>query len=715
MNKKTKQTFKLTVLAAAVLAAYGPAFAEGPESSVSVGVGNWSNDRPQRGTFDGMRDSGGYLLLDADVLKRDDATGTWWGLSTRNLGLDNREIKAEWQRQGDIGASLEYSRIPRDNPWTFNTGVTGIGTDTLRVPTTGIASGSGANVELGTVRDRTTVKFFKSLGEGLKFNVSFRNDDKDGTRQWGRGGAPEFAVEPISSTIRQLEATLSYARDRLQLSGGYYGTSYKNDYSLITTSLASLASPYYLSQPMDNKGHEVFVNGGYNFTPTTRGTFKVSYSKVTQDEHLPTADITGLASALSPKNLSGRLDTTLVEAGLTARPMPDLSIAANLRHRNFADKTPIFGVVFSTSSPFPATVYNTPFSYKNNVGKLEATYRLSQGYSLLGGIEINNQDRWVPTLGTLYVPFRAKQDETTYRIQLRKSMSETVNGSIAYAHSKRDGGSYRLPGDTYEDRVNPLNIANRKRDKWRAMLDWSPMDKLSLQFVIEDSRDKYSGLEFGLQNGKGKLYSVDANYRVSEDWQIHAWYSRDETKSREITEREAAAASTSTTSATALSDFAEADKFNELSEKGDSIGVGVRGMAFGKLKIGADLEQFRSVNKYQQSLTLQSAGNAYPFLLNATSTTVTPGLPDITNKMLRLKLFAQYPIQKNADLRFNLIYERWRTDDWSWTMFPATGAAPFSYNGGGSTGTATTDGTTVTQNPKQSSTFAGIRYIYRFE
>jgi len=34
MNKKTKQTFKLTVLAAAVLAAYGPAFAEGPESRV---------------------------------------------------------------------------------------------------------------------------------------------------------------------------------------------------------------------------------------------------------------------------------------------------------------------------------------------------------------------------------------------------------------------------------------------------------------------------------------------------------------------------------------------------------------------------------------------------------------------------------------------------------------------------------------------------------
>src|SRR3989304_9564380 len=110
MNKKTKQTFKATALAAALLSVYGPALAEGPESSVSVGVGNWSNNRHQGGIFDGMRDDGGYLLLDADILKRDDATGTWLGLKLRNLGLDNREIRGEWQRQGDIGASIEYSR-----------------------------------------------------------------------------------------------------------------------------------------------------------------------------------------------------------------------------------------------------------------------------------------------------------------------------------------------------------------------------------------------------------------------------------------------------------------------------------------------------------------------------------------------------------------------------------------------------------------------------
>ncbi len=104
----------------------------------------------------------------------------------------------------------------------------------------------------------------------------------------------------------------------------------------------------------------------------------------------------------------------------------------------------------------------------------------------------------------------------------------------------------------------------------------------------------------------------------------------------------------------------------------------------------------RSVNKYNQTFT---------------PGTLTAGLvptPDITNKLLRLKLFGVYPIQKNADLRFDAIYERWETDDWSWMMFPTSGATPWAYG-------TTTDGTTVTAKPQQNSTFVGIRYIYRFQ
>jgi MtrB/PioB family decaheme-associated outer membrane protein len=690
---KMHSAFRLTALAAALLTVYGPAHAaEGfvlEPNSVSIGVGGWSNDRPQQGRYDGMRDSGSNLLLDADLSKRDDATGTWLGLKARNLGLDNRELELEWLRQGDIGASLEYSRIPYDNPYIYNTGVQGIGTSTLRVPTPSIVPGTGANAELGTVRDRLTAKFYKNLGIGLNFNASFRHEDKEGTRAWSRGGASEFAVEPIGSTTQQLEAILSYAKDRLQLSGGYYGTLYDNSNKTVVTSLTSLAAAttYNLSLPLSSTSHEVFLNGGYDFTPTTRGTFKGSYSTVLQDEAIPSSNDTTLVwpagqapSPLAPKSLNGRLDTSLLEAGLTAKPMPKLSVLANLRYRDFKDKTPVQGLVFAGVTP---TVFNTPFSYTNKTGKLEATYRLPESYSAVGGIEYKGQDRSVPNVGMTWVPFRQTLNEMNYRAELRKSMSETLNGSLAYVYGNRDGSAYKVPGDAanpLQDLINPLNIANRKREKFRALVDWAPIDKLGFQFTVEEGKDKYGGPgQYGLQDGSASLYSVDANYALNTDWQVRAWYTRDQTKAHEITQQ----------TATNL-------KHNDLSETGDSFGLGTSGKVSGKMKMGADLEQFKSVNQYLQTLA------------GGTLAAGTVPTPNITNKLFRLKMFAQYAVSKTSDLRFNLIYEKWTTDDWSW-MFP--GGNAFVYGTGG----APNDGTSVISDPRQDSVFLGVRYIYRFQ
>jgi MtrB/PioB family decaheme-associated outer membrane protein len=689
MAKRTRQIFTMTALAAALLAASGSALAdgEGTSGSVSIGLGNWSNDRLQRGVYDGMRESGSYLLLDADILKRDDTTGTWLGLKARNFGLDNREIRGDWLRQGNIGASLEYSRISRDFPFIINTGLQGYTTTTQTV--VNVAPGAGGPMELGTVRDRVTGTFFKNLGVGLNFNASFRNEEKNGTRPYGRGGAPEFAVEPIDSTTRLMEATLSYANERSQVSGGYYGTSYSTNNNLIKS---IGAATYYLSQPLDNMSHELFVNGGYNFSPTTRGTFKLSWSRATQDEPLPTAFVSpppaGGVSPLAPTQLGGKLETTMAEFGLTARPTPKLSVLANLRYRDFADKTPINQYVFGGTPMF-----NTPFSYKTIVGKLEGTYRLEDGYSLLGGVEYNTQDRSVPTsAGIIRVPFMRQLDTTSFRAQVRKSMSETINGNLAYVREERKGKDYFASGTAEENLIHPMHIADRTRDKVRAMLDWAPADKLNVQFSLEDSQDKYgggpNGNPLGLQKGTGSAYSVDGSYQIKENWQANAWVSWDETKAEEITYCGSGFSCDVGVGGTDR-------KYNTLKENGTSFGMGMKGKVSDRVKLGGDVEQFRSISKYTQTLV----GASLPAGLVPT--------PDITNTLLRLKLYLDYAVQKNAELRFDVIYEKWSTDDWTWSMLPASGRTPFAYG-------AATDGTTVLANPKQNSTFVGARYKIKF-
>lgn len=713
MNKMF-QTFKLTALSAALLAVYGPAQADDaataelvqltkPDSTISVGIGSWSADRPQQGIYDGMRDSGAYGLLDADIVKRDDATGTWMKLNASNLGLDTREIRAEYLRQGNIGAFIEYSRTPRDNPNTYNTGLQGIGTTFQTISGAGASALPMREVALGTVRDLTHLGFYKNLMPGLDFKVSFKNEEKEGTRHWGMGSQALFMVEPINSTTRQLEMILDYTGKQLQLQGGYYGSAYDNAHSLAMglvngaaqPGTTSSPNPVPLSLPLDNLAHQVFLNGGYAFTPTTRGTFKVAYTHTTQDETLPTYDLAAPNNRFvgTPSSLNGEINTTMAQLGITSRPMPKLSLLANLRYQDVDDQTPLSGFAGNNTTGV-ISVHNTPHSFTTTSGKAEATYRLPADFSVTGGVDVSKQDRTYPQFqAERYVPFRANLDETTYRLQLRRSLSDTLNGSLAYLHSDRDGSGFTTTNEAESDEINPIHIADRKRDKWRLALDWSPLEKLSLQFAVEDAKDDYGHSDarpFGLRDGSGKLYSVDANYAVNDDWQISAWFSRDDTRATQIGQR------------APRDGAAAAEKDAQLQDVGDSVGLGLRGKATSKLDIGADLQWTRNHSKYNESLTLVGAGAALP--VSGGQTTVAP-LPDIENNLSRLKLFGVYALQKNADLRVELIHERWKTDDWSWMFANGT---PFTYG-------TTTDGTTVTANQKQISNFVSVRYIYKFQ
>ena len=706
--RTTTMSFKLTALSAALLAVYGSAMAKDdldaqltkPDSSISVGLGAMSGERAQLGIFDGLEDDGAYLLLDADIRLRDDATGLWKTLEATNMGLESREIKGRIEQQGNWGIGLGYNQTPRNAPYLVNTAIQGVGTTTPVTPKPGSVPGSGSDLQLGTQRDTVSLNFFKYLTPKMNIKVSFKNEEKDGTRHWGRGGQPEFAAEPIDSQTRQLEATLNYVGKDLQLQGGYSGSWFSNANSLVDSMYqgdnpAVLANHIYLSLPLDNEAHQVFVNGGYNFSPTTRASFKASHTLATQDEHLPTADIAGLALATAPGSLDGEIKTTLLQADLTARPMPQLNVLANLRYHNVDDNTPDHLVISSGGTD----VHSTPLSYKTLSCKLEGVYRFAGGFNLTAGIDHSNQDRTVP-VGTLdagghdterYVPFRAELDETTYRIQLRRALSETLNGSVALLYSER-GGPHFDEAHHAMGNINPINIADRDREKYRVSLDWTPTDNFGLQFIIEDAHDDYGDntFEYGLRSGTALLISVDADYAINDRWRINGWFSHDDTTANQRNGRW-----------DRITEDHEADRVADLQDIGNSLGLGITGQVNPKFKVGGNVQWMRSRATYLDAITTDptNPGNdpAYP-------TGITP-LPEIKNSITRVSLYGQYAIKKNADLRVDLVHERWSTDDWTWQF---SDGSSFVYG-------TPNDGTMIITDPKQTATTVGVRYIYKFQ
>lgn len=682
MNMHARSAFSFVAAAAALLAVFGSAWAAEddeiaqltkPQSTMNFGAGYLFDDGPRFGQYNGIRDTGGYGLLDADIVKRDDATGTWFKFTGRNLGLENRQFRFEHQRQGDWGYFIDFSQTPRYEPYTATTGVTGIGNATLTVPAVPTA---GSPTRLRTRREAVGLGFSKVLPGNWDLQVRFRNEEKDGARLFARGtsggaGNFEFAPEPIDSSTQQLDVTLGYTGERLQLSGGYYGTMYDNHNTALnfTGGVGALSTFTPIGLPPDNRSHQLFLSGGYSFTPTTRGTFKAAYTRATQDDNF----ITGANVPLAPGiggNLDGRVDTTLVQAGITARPMPKLSLLANLRYEDRDDRTPVR--LYNTLAT-PTSTHNgrnEPRSIRTVAGKLEASYALPMSFRLTGGIDYDEKERSISPVRI--VSHRDRTEETSYRVELRRSMSETVTGALAYVYSERNGSDFQTTvlnnGTVGSNLIAPIHLADRERNKVRLTVNWTPTEPLSLQFRVDEARDNYdgdrSGLELGLRDGEARNYSVDASYAFSEKWQGTAWVSRNDTRIEQ----------SSRTSGGQL-------WVAELRNVGDSFGLGVRGKPYARLDVGADLHHSDIDDEYRQRARTGAA---------------IASLPDVFTRLTSLKLFGQYAIQKNAGLRLDYVYDRFSTNDWSWRTWTYT------------------DGTRLSQDPTQEINFVGISGYYKW-
>jgi hypothetical protein len=268
-----------------------------PSSFVSAGVGYVNSQGGLFGIYNGLYRDNTVGLLDFSYVRRDDETGTWLRASGRDLGLNTREVRAEYERQGVWGVFVDYNEISRVSPYTVTSNVQGIGTANLRVPTTAAATNQ---FTLKTERYRTSVGFNASLGGNTEFRMLFQNEDKEGSRLFGRGtsGAMEFLAEPINSNTKQLDLVLDYTGEKLQLSGGYYGSFFNNNNSLLNvvggqSSLSSITSSTTgvamnnIALSPDNYAHQFHLAGGYQFDKTTRLNFKLARSVAVQNDPFP--------------------------------------------------------------------------------------------------------------------------------------------------------------------------------------------------------------------------------------------------------------------------------------------------------------------------------------------------------------------------------------------------------------------------------------------
>ncbi|RZI42034.1 MtrB/PioB family decaheme-associated outer membrane protein [Herbaspirillum sp. HC18] len=737
--KTSKQHFGFSqkVMVLAIFAAFGPAHAQEdiaefikPDTTeVRAGLGAVSGDSKDRaiwGQYNGMRKNDFYGLFDFDYIKRDDEAGLWTNFQGRNLGLETREVRFGQQKQGDWKYSFEYSELLRNALNTINTGMVNAGTATPTVRSLAVR-GTGQDIDLETKRKAVTLGLEKWLMPNLQFEATFKNEDKDGARLFGRGlncattgtivcpGAASGAIlvlpEPIDSTIRQIDAKLNFSGEKFLVSAAYYGSFYDNANGSLRPTIGSnlfnpngtvintaanpgLALAGFMQQPLalqpDNQAHQLSLFGNYMFTPTTRANFKYAYTHATQNEDFASMGLTGGPAGIT--NLGGRLDTTVAQAGITSQPMPKLSLLANVRYEDRDNKTP---VGFYSPTAGQTNVQN---SLTKTAGKAEASYSLPENYRATLGLDYETVDFGIPV--NTYVPgglnlLREKTHETSYRAELRRSMSETLTGAISYVYSNRDGSDWLraaagtpalsdivAAAEANGRPVTPVMFMDRTRNKVKLMADWTPVERLSLQFIVEDGKDSYNSPHNGVFKGLGdtdaKFYGIDAAYALSDKVSMTAYWNYGE-QSQKVNHSLYVAT---------------------LENKNSTLGLGVTGKQFGRFDWGANLSYTDDKNRYLQGLETLS-NTAATIATNTAFLAAQGGLPDTIYRVTTLSMFGKYSLDKKSAVRLDLVHQRAKWDDWAWGY----AGVPFFIS----------DNTTVSHQVNQNVTFIGVSYLYKFQ
>jgi len=735
-------------VALAVTGAFAPAYAQEPDvaaltrpdSTARVGVGftpGNEHDRTIWSQYNGMREGGTHLLLDLDYVKRDEQTGFWTVFRGRNLGLNSRDAAFTLNKQGDWRFTADYSELVHNEIRTLNTGMLGPGTTApqiVRLP----APGAGVDTDFSLKRSAFGLSGDKWFTSNLQLEVAFRDENKNGTRFWGRGydcnqfvcsstqsaTNQRWAVlpvgEPVDFNTKAIEAKLNFTSAKLFTTVGYYGSFFSNANGNVAPVVpnalngAAVGAPFQpavtlspaaaggtslqgvLQLPMalypDNQAHQFYVSGNYAWTKNVRSTFKLARTHSTQDENFGSMGFTG-APAVTRTSLGGLVDTTLAQGGVTARMTDKLSLLANVRYERRSDQTPIAQY---NVEPVSAGVNNRWNNYHLSAEKFnsrfEASYRLPADIRATAGIDYDAFKKELPGLdveiGGL-TGLRGQTHEVTYRGELRRSISETLTGSVGIAHSDRTGGKWyslsTVPAQnlvyggqySYNEIFQrtgtfPFDMADRKRDKVKFTADWTPIERLSLQGFAEAGRDSYDPpSQNGLRYGGMTLLSGDASYAITERWRLTAFASiGDQT-------------------------MGENDRANyvaDIKNRNRTYGIGVAGRLSGGMDVGASMARNSDSTTYALSPDQATSAN------NIAQTNV--GLPPVYFSDTRYNVYARYAVNKQSDIRLDVTRVLTRLEEWAWGY----GGVPFTFQ----------DNTTISLNQHQHVTFVGASYIYKF-
>src|ERR1035437_9203464 len=383
-----------------------------PTNTVDAGVGGVSGSSSKCGEYNGLQNSGPLGIGNFDFRGGApyDSKSTWrWQMKGTNLGLETRNLYAEFGKQGKYRFFVGYSELLANRSDTFQTPYLGAGTGNLTVPSNWVfpavpqagatklnfrvfdpVAGAGSvyntsgvltaptatqlataasiraadipdfqSVYLSTKRTRVDAGLSFNISDKLDIPLSYTHEHKSGLKALGAvtsqvlENAATLPI-PIDFDTSQANAAVNYRVKQFYLSFAYYGSFFTDNVNSTTwQDVADPTKSATMANAPSNQFNQFTFLGAEKFKGNMKLVVSGSYGRNTQNDPFlgpSTANNGQLAFGLPATSLNGLVVSSMVNAKFTAKPNKKWNLVAAYKFFDRDNQTPVHTYLFQDAN-----------------------------------------------------------------------------------------------------------------------------------------------------------------------------------------------------------------------------------------------------------------------------------------------------------------------------------------------------------------------------
>lgn len=544
-----------------------------------------------------------------------------------------------------------------DSSGRLNTGLTAGAISTTAATGVPAANRTMGVYDVGTRRDRAGGAFTYAGLEDWTFTTKLDHEHKHGTK----ANAVMFMSNYSFASILE---PVNYDTDRLTLSAAYTTKAVQSRFSYIYSSFTNNVSEWKgndpftgathagydgtrFSLPPSNSEHRWKAQNGINFGENVRLATNLSYGLQLQDESF-TARHYEQAARLTENHAQTKIQTLYGNTVLTVRPVRDV----NLRAAYTIDDRDNLSKTYWQKPPYRAdgtAVFNgntgihtnQPYSFLNQKGELEASWRVAKALRLITEYAYRNDQRDYSVTN--------RNEENTYGARLAANLSEATTGTLGYSRSARDAQAYlgnrgwNTLGRTVtaESDLVMYNYAARRRDEIKANVNTAFENGMVLGATARWIEDRFPKTVYGVTNNHALSLGADAAFPMGAGLNGHLFYSFVENYT-----------------GTKLNASATGTLWTLHNTDGTHVvGGGLEWKASDDLKFTLDNVLTYGNTSFEEGSQWRGTGTA-------SAANIATNLPDVRSLLNTLKLTGEYQVSEGMFLGLTGLWERYCSKDY---------------------------------------------------